>query len=84
MEDAANFTGVKNIDLGTLQALAADRAQWRHMIRNQRDVCGAGHSNDLGETGLLLVICMYVAWPSKIHSYKTAIFENNSLIVTLS
>lgn len=61
MEDAANFTGVKNIDLGTLQALAADRAQWRHMIRKQRDVCGTGHSSDLGETGLLLVICMYVA-----------------------
>ena len=61
MEDAANFTGVKNIDLGTLQALAADRAQWRHMIRNQPDVCGAGHSNDCGETGLLFVIRMYVA-----------------------
>ena len=45
LEDAANFTGV-NIDLGTVQALAADRVQWRHMLRRQRDVCVAGHSND--------------------------------------
>ena len=34
------------IDLGTVQALAADRVQWRHMLLRQRDVCDAGHSND--------------------------------------
>ena len=50
LEDAANFTGVKNIDLSTVQALAADRVQWRHMLRRQRDVCDAGHSNDKEET----------------------------------
>ena len=46
LEDAANFTGVSDIDMGRVQALAADRVQWRHMIRRQRDVCDAGHSND--------------------------------------
>ena len=46
LEDAANFTGVENIDIDTVQALAADRVQWRYMIRRQRDVCDAGHSND--------------------------------------
>ena len=35
-EDAANLTGFINIDLGTVQALAADRVQWRQMLR---DVC---------------------------------------------
>ena len=45
-----NFTGVNNIDLGTVQAVAADRVQWRHMLRHQPDVyldvCDAGCSND--------------------------------------
>ena len=46
LEDAAIFTGVKNIDNDTVQALAGNRVQWRCMIRRQRDVCDAGHSND--------------------------------------
>ena len=46
LEDAANFTGVQNIDMSTVQALAANRLEWRRMIRRQRDVCDAGHSND--------------------------------------
>ena len=46
LEDAVNFTGVSDIDIETVQALAANRVQWRHMIRRQRDVCDAGHSND--------------------------------------
>ena len=46
LEDAANFTGVNNIDNDTVQALAGNRVQWRCMIRRQRDVCDAGHSND--------------------------------------
>ena len=46
LEDAANLIGANNIDLGTVQALAADRIQWRHMLRRQRDVHDAGHSND--------------------------------------
>ena len=41
LEDAANLTGVNNIDMGIVQALAADRVQWRHMLRSQQDVCDA-------------------------------------------
>ena len=46
LEDAAKFTGVENIDNNTTEALATNRVQWRHMLRRQRDVCDAGHSND--------------------------------------
>ena len=46
LEDAANFTGVNNIDVGIVQYLAADRVRWRHMLRRQRDVCDAGQFND--------------------------------------
>ena len=44
LEDAANFTGVQNINMSTVQVLAANRLEWRRMIRRQRDVCDAGHS----------------------------------------
>ena len=27
--------------MGIVQALAADRVQWRHMLRSQHDVCDA-------------------------------------------
>ena len=47
-EDAANFTGTANIDIGQVEQLAYDRIQlhWREMIRHRRDFIGAGHSND--------------------------------------
>ena len=37
-----------SIAINGVQALAADDdgVQWRYMIRRQRDVCDAGHSND--------------------------------------
>ena len=46
LEDAANFTGAKNINIEAVNTLAADRLEWRRMLRRQRDVCDAGHSND--------------------------------------
>ncbi|KAL5266167.1 hypothetical protein ACHWQZ_G006724 [Mnemiopsis leidyi] len=46
LEDAATFTGVKDINNSKTEALAANRVQWRNMLRHQRDVCDAGHSND--------------------------------------
>ena len=46
LEDAANFTGVDNISIDTVQTLATNRVQWRHMLRRHRDVCDAGNSND--------------------------------------
>lgn len=47
-DDAANFTGTANIDIGQVEQLAYDRIQlhWREMIRHRRDFIGAGHSND--------------------------------------
>ena len=46
LEDVAKFTSEQNINSNGVQALAAGRVQWRYMIRRQRDVCDAGHSND--------------------------------------
>jgi len=46
LEDAADFSGVDNIDNDSTKDLAANRVQWRTMIRRRRDVCDAGHSND--------------------------------------
>ncbi|KAL5252017.1 hypothetical protein ACHWQZ_G014984 [Mnemiopsis leidyi] len=46
LEDAATFTGVKDINNSKTETLAANRVQWRNMLRRQRDVCNAGHSND--------------------------------------
>ena len=46
LEDVAKFQSVDYINNDTAQALAADRVQWRYMLRRQRDVCDAGHSND--------------------------------------
>ena len=46
LEDMAKFTSEHNINSNGVQALAADRVQWRYMIRRQRDVSDAGHSND--------------------------------------
>ena len=46
LEDVAKFQSVDYINNDTTQALAADRVQWRYMLRRQRDVCDAGHSND--------------------------------------
>ncbi|KAL5261077.1 hypothetical protein ACHWQZ_G006957 [Mnemiopsis leidyi] len=46
LEDAATFTGVKDINNSKTETLAANRVQWRNMLRRQRDVCDAGHSND--------------------------------------
>ena len=45
-EDAANFTGIADIDIGRVEQLAYDRVHWREMIRHKRDFIGAGHSND--------------------------------------
>ena len=48
LEDVAKFTSEQNINSNGagVQASAADRVQWRYMIRRQRDVSDAGHSND--------------------------------------
>ena len=46
LEDVAKFTSEHNINSNGVQALTADRVQWRYMIRRERDVCDAGHSND--------------------------------------
>ena len=46
LEDLAKFTSEQNINSNGVQALAANRVQWRYMIRRQRDVSDAGHSND--------------------------------------
>ena len=46
LEDVAKFTSEQNINSNGVQTLAADRVQWRYMIRRQRDVSDAGHSND--------------------------------------
>ena len=46
LEDVAKFQSVDYINNDTAQALAADRVQWRYMLRRQRDVCDVGHSND--------------------------------------
>ena len=45
-EDAANFTGNADIDIGEAEQLAFDRIHWREMIRHRRVFQGAGHSND--------------------------------------
>jgi hypothetical protein len=47
--DAANFADVDNVENDNVQALASDQIQWRCMIRRQRDVIEAGHSNDYNE-----------------------------------
>ena len=46
LEDVAKFTSEHNINSNGVQALAADRVQWRYMIRRKRDVSDQGHSND--------------------------------------
>ena len=46
LEDVAKFQSVDYINNDTAHALAADRVQWRYMLRRQRDVCDAGDSND--------------------------------------
>ena len=45
-EDAASFTGIKDITHPTMVSMASDRKLWREMIRHKRVFLGAGHSND--------------------------------------
>ncbi len=45
-EDAATFTGVKDIGDTTTVSMASDRKIWREIIRHKREFLGAGHSND--------------------------------------
>ena len=45
-EDAATFTGIKDIGDKTLVSMASDRKIWREIIRHKREFLGAGHSND--------------------------------------
>ena len=45
-EDAADFTGINNISMQTMEGMVTDREQWRAMIKNKRRFLAAGHSND--------------------------------------
>ena len=45
-EDAANFSGIVDVDIGEVEELAHDRKHWREMIRHKRDFICTGHSND--------------------------------------
>ena len=46
INDAASFTGIRDIDCSTMDSMASDRKLWREMIRHKREFLGAGHSND--------------------------------------